>query len=282
VVCALFTSAIVLAQDPKPAPLAVKDAVKKPLDAKAIRQREVEEKAEVAKIQAIRKAKLIVGRDRWIQRYTQQGRPIVRGELLFVRTICQLKNEQLRAISRETEQTLGDLVLDMVDRNLAEIKPRRGSFSPDASKQLQERVAIIIKNHLGPAQWALYKSETDKRDASRKQAALSFLLDALERDLVLSNKQREELREPLSSHWDEDWYLSLEFVLYGNEFYPQALEQYVAPVLNENQKKIWQGMQKFEGRWGFGNMTVGANGDNDDLFAEPGLAEKAQTKQAAK
>jgi hypothetical protein len=281
VVCALFTSAIVLAQDAKPAPPAVKDALKKPGDAKAIRQREVDEQADVAKIQAIRKAKLIASRDRMIQRFTQQGRPIVRGELLLVGTICELNYEQLRPISRETDQALAAFVLDMSEpRNGVQPQGAKSNYF-DAARQLQERVSTVIKKHLKPDQWSLYKSEIDKRDAHRKQAAVSFLLDELNRELFLTSKQHERLRESLSSHWDDRWYLSLEYVLYGNSFYPMDLEQYVVPVLNTNQQKVWAGLQKVESYRGFANMTVGANGDNDDLFVVIGLAEKAPPKPAA-
>jgi hypothetical protein len=151
----------------------------------------------------------------------------------------------------------------------------------DATTQLQERLATVIKKHLSPKETALYEAEIDKRNASRKEAALSFLLDALDRDLVLSSKQREKLRESLCSHWEDSWYLFIEYHLYGKEFYETALESSVVPVLNENQKKIWQGLPKVQGLWGFGvNTTVGA-ADNDDLFADFGLAEKAQPKPAA-
>jgi hypothetical protein len=77
--------------------------VKKEPDNKTAKQVEVADKAETATRQAVKaaaKAKGIAIRDRTIQRYTLQGRPIVRGELLLVRTICHLDNEQLRSINR--------------------------------------------------------------------------------------------------------------------------------------------------------------------------------------
>jgi hypothetical protein len=282
VICAFFTSAFVLAQDPKPAPPTIKDVVKKQVEVKQLKKGDATANGRIADVEAMRKAQLKANRDRMIQRYTQQGRPIVRGELLLVRTICQLNNEQLRPISRETEQTLAEFALEMSEQRDTVVMSRGTSSSPDACKQLQERLAIVIKKHLSPEQCALYKSEIDKRDANRKQAALSFLLDALDRDLFLSNKQQEKLRESLAAHWDDAWYLPLDYVLYGNQFYPMDLEQHVAPVLNENQKKTWQNLQKVQGMWGLGNNTVGANGDIDDLFAELGLAKKPQPKQTAK
>jgi hypothetical protein len=281
VICAFFISAIVLAQDPKPAPPVVKDVVKKRVEVKQLKKGEAAANGRIADVEAMRKAQLKANRDQMIQRYTQQGRPIVRGELLLVRTICQLNNEQLRPISRETEQTLAEFALEMWEQRKTVVMPRGTSSHPYACKQLQERLAIVIKKHLSPEQWILYKSEIDKRDANRKQAALCFLLESLDRDLILSNKQRETLRESLVSHWEDGWCLSLEYVLYRYMSYETALEQYVVPVLNENQKRIWQGLQKVQGLWGLGNTTPGAGINNDDLFAEFGLTEKAQPKPAA-
>ncbi len=66
---------------------------------------------------------------------------------------CQLSNEQLRLISRETEQTLAEFVQDIVEQNTG-LRPRGSSSSPDATKQLQERLAIVIKRHLSSERWA--------------------------------------------------------------------------------------------------------------------------------
>jgi hypothetical protein len=269
-VCLLLTSAIVLAQRTN-----VNDAA----DAKA--RAKAQANAEIANAEARRKAQLAANRARLIPHYTQQGRAIVRAELLLVRSRCQLSNEQLRPISRETEQTLAEFVQEIVDQNTG-LRPRGRSSSADATKQLQERVAIVIKRHLSSEQWALYKSEVDKRDASRKQAALNFLLDVMQRDLFLSKKQQEKLRESLSSHWDETWYLPVEYVLYGNQMYPTDMGQYLLPVLNEGQMRIWQRFQKVQGMWGLGNITIRADGEHDDLFADLGLVEKPQPKQNAK
>ena len=60
----------------------------------------------------------------------------------------------------------------------------------------------------------------------------------------------------MSAHWDETWGQSLEMFLYmSNNLFPPISDQYVAPFLNESQKKIWRGTQKFQGAFGgFGMM----------------------------
>jgi len=288
-VCGLLTCAIVLAQDTKPAPApappASIKAFMKRVDAKEVKKGEAKAKATM-KEALVRKQAVVFANanmNPMIQQWTQQGRPIVRAELLFVRHICNLTPEQLRPISRETDQTLKDVAKKMVDdqQNGRLIRMRgQANTTPDAGKLLQEGLALVIKKHLAPEQYARYRSEFEKRSANRKQAALSFLVDVLDRDLVLSSQQREKVTESLSSHWDDGWCMYMEYILYGNQFYPTTLDQYVTPLLNDNQKKVWQGVQKVQGFWGFGNMMGGMINDGDPLLRELGLEEKAEPNPA--
>ena len=88
------------------------------------------------------------------------------------------------------------------------------------------------------------KRRSTKRNANRRKAGLHYLVDAIDRDLYLSDQQRVKLTETLVLHWDDSWCTSLEYVLYGNKFYPIGTDAYVAPILNNAQKRIWQGTQK--------------------------------------
>ena len=67
-----------------------------------------------------------------------------------------------------------------------------------------------MKKDLSPEQWSRYQAELDKRLASRKQIAVHYLVEALDRDLYLSDQQRTRLTESLSSQWDDSWYIYLE------------------------------------------------------------------------
>ncbi len=157
----------------------------------------------------------------------------------------------------------------------------KAATTPDPGKQLQEGLALVIKRHLTPEQYAHYRSEFDKRSANRKQAALTFLVDVLDRDLVLSSLQREKVTESLSAHWDDGWCMYMEYVLYGNLFYPAGVDPFVTPLLSDHQKKVWQGVQKVQGFWGFGNHMGGMINDGDPLLAELGLEQKGDPQPAA-
>jgi hypothetical protein len=285
VVCGLWTSAIVLAQDTKPAPAPAQPTLKafmKKVDAKAVEKVGAKAKATPAKGVVRKQAvfNLDANLNPRIQQFEQQGRPIVRGELVFVRHICNLTPEQLRPISRETDQTLKDIAKKMVEdqQNGRPIRVRgQGATTPDAGSRLQEELALVIKKHLTPDQYARYRSEFDKRSANRKLAALSFLVDSIDRELVLSSQQREKMSESLSSHWEDGWCMYIEYLLLGNQFYPHTVDQYVTPLLNDNQKRVWQGVQKIGGFFGgFGNMMGGMINDGDLVLAELGLEENAE------
>ena len=69
--------------------------------------------------------------------------------------------------------------------------------------------------------------------------------------------------------------MSLEYLLYGNQFYPQGVDAFVTPFLDATQKKIWQGTQKVGGIGGLGGVLGGFMMDNDALDIELGEARNA-------
>jgi hypothetical protein len=275
----MLTCAAVLAQDPKPAPppapAEMKTAKKALIAPKDLKEAKVQTRLNAAAVKAVFIANGNL--NPMAAQFEQQGRPIVRAELLFVRHICRLSPEELRPISRESDEALKDVAKKLAEnqQNGVRIRARgQANANPDPSTQLQERLAVAIKKHLTPEQSATYQSECDKRNANRKRAALTFLVDVLDRDLILSSQQREKIAEALSAHWDDGWCMYMEYILSGNQFYPSDIDQYVRPLLNDNQKKVWQGAQKVQGFWGFGMMLGNVMNDADPLFAEIGIEEK--------
>ncbi len=61
-----------------------------------------------------------------------------------------------------------------------------------------KRLDSVMKNDLTPEQFARYRAEVEKREAFQKQAAVRYLVDAIDRDLYLSDEQRLKLAESLS------------------------------------------------------------------------------------
>jgi hypothetical protein len=228
--------------------------------------------------------------DPMIQQFTQQGRPLVRAEILFVRKVCEPNIDQLRAINREATAVLKEVVTRMAeDRGRIMVRqvgqPRAvHSQQADANKLLRDGLAAAVKKHLTAPQWTLYQAEVEKRNETQKKWAVHYLVDTLDRELCLSDEQRAMIAESLAAHWDDSWTFCLDYLLFGNQFFPAGIESYVSRPLNDNQKKVWQGAQRMGGFWAFGSPmnSFGQDGDNlEEELGEPVGGPGAQQGQEA-
>jgi hypothetical protein len=199
-------------------------------------------------------APLAVNVDGQVQQYMQQFRPILRAEYHIVRVVCRLTPDQRKEIARAGEQTVRDSAkkyVEMMRRPMT--AAQRAALDP--RRQIREGLAKAVKSRLSPELAAQLQDEIARRDVARKQLAVRNLVARLDRDLVLSPDQRGKVAESLSSHWEDSWCQSLEMFMYDYQFLPPIPDQYVAPFLNDAQKKIWRGIQKVQSYFGgFGMM----------------------------
>ena len=287
----LVTSAIVVAQVPgfQPTPLTATAKVK--ADDKSAKK--TAGKAEVpappveAKPAVFAKAMVLArpaNLENLVQQYMRQARPLVRAELLFVRKVCELDVAHFRRIYQDTESAFKDAMTKFAEaqqqgRVRVAGKAQRPQV-PDGIKLLHEAIESVMKKDLTSDQFARYRTEVDKRDAFQKQAAVRYLVDAIDRDLFLSDEQRLKLAESLSSHWDPSWKTSLEYLLYANRFFPVGIDPYVTPYLDASQKKIWEGAQRVGGLGGTFGLLGSFMNDMDALAPELGEVEKADPRKA--
>ena len=291
-VSAVVTSALVIAQVPKTQPGGVTTTVK----VEAVKRDAGKEgqKVEAEPPKAVGKAAKVIDRvlvrqanalENQVQQYMRQARPIVRAELIFVRKICELDMEHFRLINHDAEAAFKEAAKTFVQaQQQGRVRlPGQGRPAPavDGLAMLHEGLSSVMKKDLTSEQFGHYQAEVEKRDANRKQSAVRFLVDAMDRDLYLSGQQRLKLTESLLAHWDHGWSMSLEYLLYGNQFYPQGIDAYVTPVLDATQKKIWQATQKLGGIGGIGGVFGGFMNDNDALEVELGEARNADPAHGA-
>jgi len=292
-VCVMFTSALVVPRAPAKPQATVPDQKSTTIKTEV----KVERKADLPigkptmKALFVQKA-IAVGPaanlERMVEQNIRQGRPTVRAELIFARKVCALNIEQLRRINHDFEKALKDAATKWAENQQ---QPRmrivaKGANAPNAQtvdgfKALQEELLLVLKKNLTPEQFARYEIELGKRNANRRQSALHYLVDAMDRDLFLTDQQRARLAESLAAHWDESWCTSLEYVLYGNQFYPVGIDPFVMPFLDDTQKRVWQGTQKVGGIWGFGGVLGNFMNDNDALEEELGGAQKIEAAHDA-
>jgi hypothetical protein len=264
----LVTSALVVAQMPKGVP---RDPAA--FEKKTGERPKLEDMRTVAAKKAIAVARA-AQLENMIQQIMRQARPAARAEVIFVRNVCELKVDQLRVVNRDIELALKEVVTKVAEAQqqgrIRVVGKNRTTQTLDGSKLLREHFASVMQKDLTPDQLARYQCEVEKRDTNRRQAGLHYLVNALDRDLYLTQQQRDLLTESLSAHWDDAWCACLEYTLYGNQFYPATIEAYVTPYLDASQKKAWQGTQRGGAVWGFSGVWGGVMNDNDALEVELG------------
>ena len=231
----------------------------------------------------------VVGRaanlENLVQQYMNQARPLVRAELIFVRKVCDLDVEHFRRIHQDTETAFKAVMTKFAEsqqqgrvRVAGKVQPKPQAL--DGITLLHEAVDSVMKKDLTPAQFARYRAEVEKRDAFQKQAAVRYLVDAIDRDVYLSDEQRLKLAESLSSHFDPSWKTCLEYLLYANRFFPAGIDPYVTPFLDASQKKIWEGAQRVAGLGGAFGLLGSFMNDMDALAPELGEEEKVDSRKA--
>ncbi len=195
------------------------------------------------------------GGDPFEQQFRQQFRQLSKGELNFVRAVCQPNAEQSKKI-----KTAGDVGLKTAVKKFAEVqkKMQQGIRAgqepqwPDPRKIISDALLKSVKESLSADQAKRYEAELEKRSAARKRAALLNLVAKLDKDLVLTADQRGKLSEALSTNWQDAWGQQIEVFMYGDTYMPVIPDAQVLPVLTEKQKQIWTSIPKQHNQiWGW-------------------------------
>jgi hypothetical protein len=146
--------------------------------------------------------------------------------------------------------------------------------------------------HLSADQAALYKQQIDQRLADRRQASIDNVVARLDRDLILSAKQREQIAGKLRENWKDAWSPSPIQFMQMDQWYPNIPDQYIVEFLEPEQKTIWKtnrnqnrgvvfGQQQFAGFMGgmFGDEFLLQDDAGD---AEPKADVKVEPEPEAK
>ncbi len=241
----------------KAEPKAVKqEAVKKPqgpaaaIDAEALAAPFVEALAEKLDLNAV-DAQV----QQWIPQFTQQYQPVLMTELNFIRQMCDLKPEQ-----RPKIKAVGEASVKEVVRRLAEQQGRamrgvnfveREAAPADPRRFIRESLAKVLKETLTEEQMAKYTEEATQRTALRKRAAIHSAVALLDSALSLTVEQRDKITESISTNWQDNWEQWLMLSMYGGQYFPTIPDPQVVTHLNDDQKSVWNGLQKVDfGFWG--------------------------------
>jgi hypothetical protein len=200
---------------------------------------------------------------------SNQLRPFYRYELMHLRTACGLTREQLREIRPEADSAYQEAIAGVSEARAQEQRSSGGK-EPDYIEAIHGAVVRVFWRHLTVAQRATYEEDRRRREAARKEAGVDLLVAVLDRELLLTERQRQQLATSLSAHWDDRWCDALEVVLGQQTCFPKVPDRLVTPYLSATQQETWRRVPRFQGQpWG---VAIDHGGDPDmerELGADP-------------
>jgi hypothetical protein len=211
---------------------------------------------------------------------TPQYQATLRAELNFAKHTCQATPEQMQALRDELKKNLkeqppaqaGVNVRNLGQRQVRVVQQGQGGAG-DPLQLARDRLAKAVKTCLSADQAALFQEEIDKRALDRRRSAAHVLVARLDRELILSAKQREEISQSLLAHWNDAWGSSLQMFIYNDQFFPNIPDAHVVKFLNDTQKKIWPTIPKNQGAVMVNGVMGGMFGDavmwDEDAADEP-------------
>jgi hypothetical protein len=214
--------------------------------------------------------------DAQIQQYVQLLQPLMWQELNFIRQVCDLTPEQRPQIRTAADVAVkeGAKAVLQPQKAQANAKPVMVMRSqPTAGAQaIRESLHETLKKTLTSEQLEHYEAEDAKRAGTTKQATILGVVALLDAALFLSPEQREKIVANLDTSWQREWEQWLLVYQYNGQYVPQIPDQHVVPLLNEEQRLVWSGLQKVS----FNSWHNNGQQQNDDGWWNPQGAKTAK------
>lgn len=201
------------------------------------------------------------------QQFGRQFQHLYRTELHLLRVVCKLTKPQYQKAAADGEPALKATKQKFLGywRDQQQGKwDRSDSSQADPRETLSAELVKALQKTLTPEQAAVYKKERDLRTAAQRRAVVRTLIVMMDRRLVLSTEQRDKIHEVLDKNWNDSWYTFV--VRFGGNYFPTMPDAKILPILNDDQKNIWNGIQKPNIRYGFYGLGIGNVGEFEETW----------------
>lgn len=200
-----------------------------------------------------------------------------RCEVYLIHKCCDLTSEQIKQLSDAGEKEIQRLFAVRRGRNpaaqqllqengIVRILPngrRISGGSLDFRSSLRLAISKEAESFLAPEKLAVYKTEVEKRELSRKRASIQMVVARIDRDLSLTSEQREKLVETLIQSLNGTEYSAPEELLLNNQMQaPPLPPKLIEPLLTEFQKTAWRRLPKSRQSYNFDEMMMNNGGGN--------------------
>jgi len=211
------------------------------------------------------------------QQFGKQFQYLYRTELHLLRVVCKLTKAQYQKVAADGEPALKATKQKFLGywRDQQQGKwDRSGKGQADLRETLSAELEKALQKTLTPEQAAAYKKERDLRTAAQRRAVVRTLIAMMDRQLILTAEQRDKIHEVLDKNWNDSWYTYV--VRFGSNYYPEMPDAKILPILNEDQKTIWNGRQKINFLFGFHGLGIGNVLEFEETWDDDVLAKPAQ------
>jgi hypothetical protein len=219
-------------------------------------------------------------RDQQLQSFQQMFAAQWKNEVATCLALGEFPAEQKKSLRAVAQQAFDKVGGDWADGQVRMIFGGQrggndGNRAPDVRGAVQQAIWKALKESPFPERAELYEREFTTRTAQRQRATIHNLVAQVDRQLTLSDRQREDLEGLLAKEWQPQWVRALEFLQWdGNNVFPNLPPGSVEKLLTPPQVKIWQGLQRIDlnniwgGGFNFFNQQQVPEGD--DAGAAPG------------
>jgi hypothetical protein len=217
------------------------------------------------------------------QQFGKQFQHLYRTELHLLRVVCKLTKPQYQKVAADGEPALKATKQKFLGywRNQQQGRwDHSGSAQADPRETLSAEMEKALQKTLTLEQAAAYKKERNLRTAAQRRAVVKTLIVMMDRPLVLSAEQRDKIHEVLDKSWNDSWYTYV--VRFGGNYFPAMPDAKILPILNDNQKSIWNGLQKPNIMYGFYGLDMGNVGEFEETWDDDVPAKSTQPEPEKK
>jgi hypothetical protein len=210
----------------------------------------------------------------FVPRYLTELRPFLIAEYRFLRAVCAPSKEQRRPIARAGLVALKEAATTHVERKWRPAWRIPLSGQPAANPYprpiILGALEAAAKQHLTSEQWERYRYELEDREMERRRITILNLVAQLDQQLILSPRQRDAISESLSARWNDSWWQGIQMYSLESQYFPPLPDDGVVSLLNENQRKIWTGLNTMTfNAYGIGGMAPDNSPLDDEFPDEP-------------
>lgn len=170
----------------------------------------------------------------------QQLQPFLMHQLRFLKQIADMPAEARPKVKKDAEAALRLYAKQLTDQNNGMVRQLQ-----DSQAIFWSKVKESLTTHLPPEMAAQALKEIDEKRNYEVKAARLIGLSSIDQQLLLTAEQRTKIEAEMIANWKTEYIYWSNLRFYGGQYVPQIQDEtLITKHLSDQQKKIWQSLQK--------------------------------------